>query len=85
MPIYFKPIWDGGLFEGGDGAYFNLEKMMVSVLLKELEYKVESKKVVGHVTEEQNQIWTFSWEVNHPGSVHTKFYSHDWLIQFLIY
>ena len=43
--IYFTPIWGPG------GGLFNLEKMMVSVLHKELEYKVENlkyKKVGGH-------------------------------------
>ena len=70
----------------GNGAYFSLEKTMVSVLHKELEYKVENKKVGGHATEDQNQIWTSSWEINHPGSVHAKFYSHGWFkIQSLIY
>ena len=37
---------------------------MVSVLHKELEYKVEKlkyKKVGGHATEDQNQIRTCSW------------------------
>ena len=41
----------GGLFERGGGGLFNLEKTMVSVLHKELEYKVEqlkNKKVGGH-------------------------------------
>ena len=49
-------IWEGGLF--------NLEKTMVSVLHKELEYKVEKlkyKKVGGHAAEDQNQIRTSSW------------------------
>ena len=49
-------IWEGGLF--------NLEKMMVSVLHKELECKVEKlkyKKVRGHAAEDQNQIRTSSW------------------------
>ena len=39
--IDFKPIWEGG---GGlieRGRLFHLEMMMVSVLYKELEYKVE--------------------------------------------
>ena len=42
--IYFKPIW------GGEGCLietrglFNLETTMVSVLHKELEYKVEKLK-----------------------------------------
>ena len=37
---------------------------MVSVLHKELEYKVaklENKKVGGHAAEDQNQIWMSSW------------------------
>ena len=70
------------------GGLFNLEKMMVSVLHKELEYKVEKlrvQEVGGHAAEEQKQIWTSSWQINHPRSVHTKFYCHDWLIQSTIY
>ena len=62
----------GGLFisspfEAGlnrDGGLYNLEKTMVSVLHKELEYKVEklkNKKVGGHAAEDQNQIRTSSW------------------------
>ena len=46
----------GELFERG--ALFNLEKTMVSVLHKELEYKVEKlkkKKVGGHAAEDQNK------------------------------
>ena len=46
----------GELF--GRGALFNLEKTMVSVLHKELEYKVEKqkkKKVGGHAAEDQNK------------------------------
>ena len=35
--IYFKPIWGGG-------GLFDLEMTMVSVLHKELEYKVEKLK-----------------------------------------
>ena len=53
---------------------------MVSVLHKELEYKVEKlkyKKVRGHAAEGKKQIRTFSWWINHPGSVRTKFYSRD--------
>ena len=60
--------------EEGGGAYlfqsrlrrglFNLEKTLVSVLHKELEYKVEKlkyKKVGGQAAEDQNQIRTSSW------------------------
>ena len=62
-----------------DGSLFNLEKTMVTVLLKEPEYNVEKlkcKKVGGHAVEDQNQIRTFTCQTNHPRSVHTKFYSH---------
>ena len=47
----------GAIFERG--SLFNLEKTMVSVLHKELEYKVgklKNKKVGGHVAEFQNQL-----------------------------
>ena len=40
---------------------------MVSVLHKELEYKVG--KLGGHVAKDQKYIWTSSWWINHPGSV----------------
>ena len=43
---------------------FNLGKTLVSVLHKELEYKVEKlkyKKVGGQAVEDQNQIRTSSW------------------------
>ena len=36
--IYFNPIWGGG------GGLFNVKTTMVSVLRKELEYKVEKLK-----------------------------------------
>ena len=54
--------WRGELKR--EGGLFNLEKMMVSVLHKELEYKVEelkNKKVGGHAADYQNQIRTSSW------------------------
>ena len=41
-----------------------LEKTMVSVLHKELEYRVEklkNKRIRGHTAEDQNQIRTSSW------------------------
>ena len=49
---------------GGGGGLFNLEKMMVSVFLKDLEYKVDQlkyKMVGGHAAKDENQIQTFSW------------------------
>ena len=59
---------------------------MVSVLHKELEYNVEKltyKRVGFHTAEDQNQMPTSCWWINHPGSVHTTFYSPDWLISLL--
>ena len=52
----------GGLIE--TGGLFNLEKTMVSVLHKELEYEVEKlkyKKIEVHAAEDQNQIRTSHW------------------------
>ena len=46
------------------GGLFNLEKTIVSLLHKELEYKEEIlkyNKVGGHTAEDQNQIQTFRW------------------------
>ena len=43
------------------------------------------QEVEGHAAEDQKQVQTPSWWINHPGSVLTKFYSHDWLIKFIIY
>ena len=46
------------------GSLFNLEKMTVSVLHKDLEYKVDKlkyKMVRGHAAEDENQIQTSSW------------------------
>ena len=64
--IYFKPTWGWG--GGGelhrDGGLFNLEKTMVSVLHKELEYKLgkfKYKKAGGHAAEDQNLIRISSW------------------------
>ena len=51
---------DEGSFEK-EGGLINLEKMTVSVLHKELEYKVEKlkyKNVRGHAAKDQNQIQT---------------------------
>ena len=59
---------------------------MVSVLHKELEYKVEKlkyEKVGGYAAENQKQTWISSRWKNHPGSIHKTFYRHDWLINHL--
>ena len=58
--IYFRPI----NLRWGGGCLFNLENTMVSVLHKEVEYKVEKlkyKMVGGHAAEDQNQIPTSTW------------------------
>ena len=61
--IYFKLIWVGGWGGGGlieTGSLFKLEKTVVSVLHKELEYKVEKlkyDKVGDHAAEDH-------WESN---------------------
>ena len=58
--LFISSMFDEGLIWEGGGV-FNLEKTMVSVLHKELKYKVEklkNKKVRGHAAEDQNQIRT---------------------------
>ena len=89
--IYFQTRLRGGLNRDG-GAYlrggglFNLAKMVVSVLHKELECKVDKLRYKElEVTGEQKQIRIFKTWINHPGSVQMKFYSGDWLIQSIIY
>ena len=47
--------------------------------------KAQVQEVGGHAAEDQIQIRTSSWLINHQGSVHTKFYSRDWSIQSIIY
>ena len=47
--------------------------------------KAQPQEVRGYATEEQKQIWTFITWINHSGSVQIKVYSHDWLIQSIIY
>ena len=60
---HFFEIWGGGGGVGGWGGAY-LEKTLVSVLHKELEYRVgklKNKRVGGHAAEDQNQIQTSSW------------------------
>ena len=52
---------------------------MVSVLHKELEYKVEKLKYK-KLKVMQSRIKN-KWWIDHLGIVHTKFYSRDWLIK----
>ena len=39
--------------------------------------KAQVREAGGHSAEDQTQIRTCSWWINHPGSVHMKFYSRD--------
>ena len=60
----FQAYWGGGGVNRDGGRVFNLEKRMVSVLHKNLEYKVEKlkyKKVGGLAAENQKQIRTTIW------------------------
>ena len=61
--------------------------MLVSVLDKELEYKVNKLKFkkLEVMQSRVKQIWTSNTWINHSGSLQMKFYSHDWLIQSIIY
>ena len=76
-------IETGSLFERGGGCFFNLETTMVSVLYKELEYNVEKLRYK-KCQAKQPRI-RIKAKLNHPGSVHTKFYGRNWLIQSIIY
>ena len=78
----FQAHLRGGLIE--TGGLFNLEKMMVRVLRKELEYKVEKlkhKDVGGHEPyKDQNQIRTSrvgKWTILSQST--PKFYGRYWL------
>ena len=58
----FQTHLRGGLI--GNGGLFNLEKMMVPVLQKELQYNLEKlkyKKLRDHAAKEYNEIRTSSW------------------------
>ena len=47
--------------------------------------KAQVQVVGGHAAEDQKQIRIYSWWIHHLGSVLTKFYSCDSLIQSIIY
>ena len=75
---------EGGLIEKGDlferRGLFNLEKTMVSILHKKLEYKVEAlkyKRLEVMQPRIKNNSELLLGTINHPGSVHRKFYSCD--------
>ena len=39
--------------------------------------KAQVQEVGGHAAEEKKQIRTAATGINHPGSIHTRFYSRD--------
>ena len=56
---------------------------MVSILHKKLEYNVETlkyKRLEVMQPRIKNKFKLLVGTINHPGSVHKKFYSRDWLI-----
>ena len=56
---------------------------MVSILHKKLEYNVEKlkyKRLEVMQPRIKNKSKLLVGTINHPGSVHKKFYSRDWLI-----
>ena len=62
--LFIWGVGGGGLTLYSREGLFNSEKTMVSVLHKEVEYKVEKlkyKKIGGLAAEDQNQIRTSSW------------------------
>ena len=61
---------------------------MVSILHKKLEYNVETlkyKRLEVMQPRIKNKSELLVRTINHPGSVHKKFYSRDWLIQCTIH
>ena len=69
----------GGIFEMG--VLFCLAKTMVSVIPKELDYKVENHKhekleVMKPRINKRSKLP--AGKINHPVSVHMKSYSRDW-------
>ena len=61
---------------------------MVSILHKKLEYNVEklkNKRLEVMQPTIKNKSELLVGTINHPGSVHKKFYSRDWLIQCIIH
>ena len=57
-----KGLFDGGGGGGGwGGGLFNLTKTIVSVVHKDLEYKVENLKYKKKNSRITKQIRTFSW------------------------
>ena len=67
MASLFQTHLRGGLIE--TGSLFNVAKMMVSVLHKELQCRVEKREY------NRKQLRNSGWWINRPSSVHRKFFS----------
>ena len=84
---YFKHIWGG----------FNRDRVLIweeerrglwyqfPIKNKNTKWKMPSTRKERSCSEDQKQIRTSSWWINHPGSVHVKFYSSYWWMQSIIY
>ena len=77
---YFKHIWGG----------FNRDRVLIweeerrglwyqfPIKNKNTKWKMSSTRKERSCSEDQKQIRTSSWWINHPGSAHVKFYSSYW-------
>ena len=84
---YFKHIWGG----------FNRDRVLIweeerkglwyqfPIKNKNTKWKMSSTRKERSCSEDQKQIRTSSWWINHPGSAHVKFYSSYWWMQSIIY
>ena len=84
---YFKHIWGG----------FNRDRVLIweeerrglwyqfPIKNKNTNWKMSSTRKERSCSEDQKQIRTSSWWINHPGSAHVKFYSSYWWMQSIIY
>ena len=84
---YFKHIWGG----------FNRDRVLIweeerkglwyqfPIKNKNTKWKMSSTRKERSRSEDKKQVRTSSWWINHPGSVHVKFYSSYWWMQSIIY
>ena len=56
-----------------------------SIKNKNAKWKSSSTRSWRSCSRGKKQIRTSTRWINHPGSIHTRFYSRHWLIQFMIY
>lgn len=75
--IYSEHIWGQLIWEGG---LIQLSKSIVLYKIKQKEKNKLEYKVIGGL-EAKDTKQTSSWWIKLPGSVHTKFYNPNWLMQ----